>query len=161
MNSDIEEGIAKSTSHLKQVEQHENPNSEASKHHVDLVTVNNPTSVGNAWASDAIKEALAKPTPEECKFYLDSLRAMSLSLLGNECFNAGMGFGKKESYPNPTWSEKRCQTAISNIANALVSQCNALLKLGREGKLTKLDAGTTAPTSLEEVKKESGLKVVE
>lgn len=159
MNSDIEEGIGKGT--MKK-ETEETPSTDKIEETPpQMVMANSPSSVGNAWASDAIKEALGKPTPEECKFYLDSLREMSLSLLGNECFNAGMGFGKTNVNHNPAWSEKRCNVAISNIAQALVSRVNALMKLGREGKLTKLDAGTQPPTTLAEVKEKSALKVVE
>jgi hypothetical protein len=105
---------------------------------------------GIAWASDAVRDALAKSTPEECKFYLDSLRVMALQLLANECFNAGLGLGAVRKAPTDklAWNRKLFIYATTNILRSIESRVNVLIKMQKEGKL---QLATSTPTPFENV----------
>jgi hypothetical protein len=129
MDTSIEEGILKSSKPMKAI-----TNEEA----------------GIAWASDAVRDALSKDTPEECKFYLDSLRVMALQLLANECFNVGLGLGKAtEGVPTELkWNIKRYTTATHNVLRSINSRVNVLIKMQKEGKL-QLATSTKTPIESE------------
>lgn len=101
---------------------------------------------GINWASDAIREAVSKSTPEECRFYLDSLRVMALQLLANDCFNLGLGIGvvSQKGVPvNLEWRAKRYVTATTNILHSIDSRVNQFIKLQKEGKLQMVSSKTT------------------
>ena len=122
MNSDIENGIhAEATNALK-------------------VTTEQ---AGIAWATDAIRDALSKQTPEECKFYLDSLRIMAMQLLANEVFNSGLGVGGLQNYTGPNqlyWNKKNYDKSLTNISRSIVSRVSQLIKMQQSGELSMVTA---------------------
>lgn len=136
MDSSIEEGILKSSKPMAAVTTEE---------------------AGIAWASDAIRDALSKSTPQECKFYLDSLRVMSLQLLANECFNAGLGLGEVRKSPTDklVWDRKRFVKSTTNILRSIESRVNQLIKMQQSGKLQMVNS--QAPTADDAIEAESNV----
>jgi hypothetical protein len=95
---------------------------------------------GVAWAMDAVRDALTKDKPEDCRFVLDSLKVMALQLLANEAFNIGLGLGggQKEKPTELVWSKKRYSSALVQINHQLEHRVNILVKMQKNGELTLL-----------------------
>lgn len=108
-----------------------------------------PEMTGVAWASDAIREALTKGTPIECKFYLDSLRVMAMQLLALECFNDGMGLTKRPPNMEPKWLHKRYGVAHSNVSKSIDNRVKLLVDMYNKGQLAKIDSTLVEPQSTE------------
>lgn len=98
----------------------------------------NAERIGVTWATDAIREALSKTTPEECRMYLDSLRVMGMQLLANEIFNSSLGVGDLSNKNLPgklRWDNKKYTKALNNVIASITVRVERQIKAQRDGEL--------------------------
>lgn len=98
-----------------------------------IVTLD-PKQIGNAWAVDAIKDALNKPTEQEALLYLSALNEMATSILAVELFNKydQAHPKKKESVRNAIFMDIRSRIFAKFGALCVDKKRNLLTKIQRE-----------------------------
>lgn len=99
-----------------------------------------PQFVGSQWASEAVREILAKP-PEQAQFELHALQFMALNILSNEAYNVAIGFGEVSTNNTPkVFSELKMKQIIKIFAQHIQNGVVQLRSLANQGKLTKLES---------------------
>lgn len=133
MNREIEEGICKT-------------NKEVIEEVLEKAASLKPTpqQIGGAWAVDAIKEAIEKPTDEERLLYLRSLNEMASSILALELFN------RVDKAPVKN-KEKVRNAAFSDIRSRISSKFSQLLVEKKRGNLNLIQPKAETHPGVHEV----------